>query len=247
VAFTADGRLLIFDHGDDGRFCTWDLATHQETSKVLLSGRPTSGVEDGRYCFDSAAQRMAFAGYNDLCCFDTRTGAALWMHPREGGVHIPTALSADGTRLAVGSGEVRLYDAITGERQRQFDSLAGQVLALAISTNGQRLVTATTADGLQLWDAGSGALLQTFAWQVPGYAMSAPALSADGQWLAVMGSSSAIGAHETGIFNTDTGRLKWVIRFQTDASFGADIPLSFSPDGKFLYTAAGRIEAWRLK
>ena len=104
MAFTAAGQLLIFDHGDDGRFRTWDLATHQETNKVLLRGKPTSGVDDGRYSFDGTAQRMAFAGNNDLGCFDTRTGAALWMHPGEGGVNIPAALSADGTRLAAGSG-----------------------------------------------------------------------------------------------------------------------------------------------
>jgi len=252
VAFTAGGELLIFDHGNYGRFRAWDLATHQETSKVLLSGKPTSGVDDGRYSFDRTAQRMAFAGYNNLACFDTRTGAALWMHPREGGVKIPAALSADGSRLAVGGGTdypqvVRLYDAVTGERLRQFDSLAGQVLALAISSNGQRLATATAADGLQLWDAGSGKLLQTFAWQVPGWGMGVPVFSTDGQWLAAVGASSAIGAHEIGILNTETGRLKWVIRFQTDSSFGADMPLAFSPDGTFLYTAAGRIEAWRLK
>lgn len=252
VAFTASGQLLIFDHRDYGRFLAWDLATHQETSKVPLSGKPTSGVDEGSYSFDGTAQRMAFAGYNDLVCFDTRSGAALWMHPRDGGVKIPAALSVDGSRLAVGGGTdfpqvVRLYNAVTGERLQQFDSLAGRVLALAISTNGQRLATATAADGLQVWDTGSGKLLQAFAWQVPGWNMGAPMFSADGQWLAVVGSSSAIGAHEIGIFNTDTGRLKWVIRFQTDSSFGADMPLAFSPDGKFLYTAAGRIEAWQLK
>ena len=252
VAFTAAGQLLMFDQGDYGRFRTWNLATHQEISKVLLSGKPTSGVDDGRYSFDRAARRMAFAGYNDLGCFDTRTGTALWLHPREGGVNIPIAQSADGTRLAVGGGTdyprlVRLYDAVTGERRRQFDSLAGQVLALAISANGQRLATATAADGLQLWDAGSGKLLQTFAWQVPGWEMGDPVFSADGQWLAAVGASSAIGVHEIGIFNTDTGRLKWVIRFQTDSSFGADMPLAFSPDGRFLYTATDRIEAWLLK
>jgi len=142
---------------------------------------------------------------------------------------------------------VRLYDAVTGERLRQFDALAGHVLALAISSDGQRLVTATAADGLQLWDASSGKLLQTFAWQVPGWNMGAPVFSADGQWLAVVGSSSAIGAREIGVFNTETSRLKWVIRFQRDSSFGTDMPLAFSPDGKFLYTAAGLIEAWRLK
>ena len=77
MAFTADGQLLIFDHSDYGRFRTWNLATHQKISKVQLSGKPTSGVDDGRYSFDRTAQRMAFAGYNDLGCFDTRTGAAL--------------------------------------------------------------------------------------------------------------------------------------------------------------------------
>jgi hypothetical protein len=248
VAFTATGQLLMFDHGDYGRFRTWDIATHQETNKMLLSGKPTSGVDDGRYSFDRNAQRMAFAGYNNLGCFDTRTGTALWMHSKEGGVNIPVALSADGTRLAVGGGAVvRLYDAVTGERRRQFNSFASQVEALNISSNGDRLVTATTADGLQLWDAGSGTLLRTFAWQVPGYSMSSPAWSTDGHWLATVGSSSAIGAHEIGIFNTDTGRLNWVIRFQTNSSFGADMPMAFSLDRKYLYTATDRIEAWPLK
>jgi len=63
-------------------------------------------VDDGRYSFDRTAQRMAFAGYNNLGCFDTRTGAALWMHPREGGVKIPAALSADGSRLAVAAARI---------------------------------------------------------------------------------------------------------------------------------------------
>ncbi|MGH7941093.1 MAG: WD40 repeat domain-containing protein [Limisphaerales bacterium] len=252
VAFMAADQLLTFDHGDFGRFLTWDLATRQETSKVLLKDKPTSGVDDGRYSFDGGAHLMAFAGYNDLGCFDTRTGAALWMHPHEGGVNIPIALSADGRRLAVGGGAdypqvARLYDAVTGKRLRQFDSPAGRVLALAISSNGWRLVTATAADGLQLWDCTTGKLLRTFAWQVPGWGMGEPVFSADGQWLAAMGYSSAIGAHQIGIFNTDTGRLKWVIRFQTDSSFGADIPLAFSPDGKTFYTAADQIEAWPLK
>ncbi len=251
VAFTTTGQLLIFDKGDYGRFRAWDITTHQEANKVPLSGKPTSGVDDGRYSFDRTAQRMAFAGYNDLGCFDTRTGAALWMHPREGGVNIPIALSADGTRVAVGGGAgypqvVCVYDAVTGERLRQFDSFAGQVLGVALSADGRQLATATAADGLQLRDADSGILSQSFAWQVPGWNMGPPVFSADGRWLAAVGFTSAIGVHEIGIFSTNTGRLKWMIRFPTDASFGADIPLAFSPDGKTLYTAGSQLEAWPL-
>lgn len=252
VAFTADGKLRMFDKGEYGRFRTWDPATHRETGKVLLSGKPTSGVDYGRYSFDRTAQRMAFAGYNDLGCFDTRTGAPLWMHEGEGGVNLPIALSADGRRMAVGGGRdypqvVRLYDADTGERLRQVNGLAGSVLAVALSGDGRRLVTATAANGLELRETDTGKLLQTFAWQVPGWDMSAPVFSADGQWLAAMGSSSAIGAHEVGVFNTQTGKLKWVVRFQADSSFGADLPLAFSPDGKFLYTATDQVAAWALK
>ena len=36
VAFTVTGQLLTFDHGDNGRFLSWDLATHLETKNVLL-------------------------------------------------------------------------------------------------------------------------------------------------------------------------------------------------------------------
>ncbi|HEY1789027.1 MAG TPA: hypothetical protein VGJ73_12765 [Verrucomicrobiae bacterium] len=252
VAFKTSGQLLVFDHGDYGRFLTWDLAGHHETKEVLLSGKPTSGVDDGRYSFDRSAQRMAFAGYNYLGCFDTRTGAALWMHPHEGGVNIPAVLSADGTRLAVGGGAdfpnaVRLYEAVTGERLRRFDSLGGHVLGLAISANGRRLAIATAANGLQLWDCANGKMLQTFAWHVPGWDMGEPEFSADGQWLAAVGFSSTIGAHVIGVFDTATGKLKWVIQFQTDSSFGANTPLAFSPDGKYLYTATGQLEAWLLK
>lgn len=248
LAFTAASQLVIFDDGDNGRFRTWDMATQQETSKVPLSVKPTSGVGGGRYSFDRTAQRMAFAGFDGLGCFAPRTGAALWMHPREGDVYISAALSADGSRLTVGGGRgyprlVRLYDAITGERQRQFDSFASPVLALALSNNGGRLVTATVADGLQIWDSGSGKLMQTYAWRVPDWNGGALVFSADGQWLAAEGFSSAIRANEIGIFNTDTARLKWVIR----SPFGAGGCLSFSPDGNFLYTAADRLEAWRLK
>ena len=142
---------------------------------------------------------------------------------------------------------VRLYDAVTGERLRQFDSLAGQVLALALSAMACWLVTATAADGLQLWDCATGKLLRTFTWHVPDWDMGEPVFSADGQWLAVEGFQSTIGAHEIGIFNTDTGTLIWVVRFQTDSSFGENMPMTFSPNEKFLYTAAGRIEAWSLK
>ena len=44
------------------------------------------------------------------------------------------------------------------------------------------------------------------------------------------------GTHEIDIFNTNKGRLKLLIRFQTDLSFGSNAPLAFSPDGKLIYT-----------
>jgi outer membrane protein assembly factor BamB len=255
MAFEADGqRLMVFDRAEYGRFSEWNIATRQPVGQVLLTGKPQSGVDQGAYGLDHAALHAIFSGYNDLVCFDTRNGEPLWSHPREGGVRSLAALSWDGTRLAAGGGcktpqVVSLYDATSGTLLQQFDRLAGPVLALALSSDGLNLVTATSASGVQLWDATSGKLLKEYAYQVPGFGqnMSAPAISPDGRWLAVVGASAQIEESRVGVFRTDSGELEWEIQVKADASIGSGIPLAFSPDGKTLYTGAGWLAAWLLE
>lgn len=254
VAFEPDRQqLMAFDGTAYGRFSEWNLATRQQVGQVPLTGKPTSGVDRGAYCLDGAALHAIYLGFNDLICFDTRSGKPLWSHTGEGAVRGLVALSSDGTRLATGGGYrnpnlVNLYDAMSGKLLRQFDQLAGSVLALALSSDGRNLVAASTAAGLQLWDTISGKLLKEYAYQVPiGQNMSAPAISAEGRLLAVVGAPAQIDKSRVGVFRMDSGELEWEIQVKTDGSIGSAIPLAFAPDGKMLYTGAVRLEAWLLK
>lgn len=253
MAFQNDPqRLTVFDNALYGQFSEWNVTTRQPAGSVLLTGKPRSGMDEGAYGFDRAALRMAFSRYNDLACFDTRNGKALWLHECEGVGRHDIALSQNGTRLAASAGVenprvVRLYDAVSGDLLRQFDRHASPVLALALSSDGRKLVTVSTAGAVQLWDAATGELLKTYAYQVPSWGMSAPVLSPDSQWLAVVGAEARIGASRIGVFRVDSGDLEWEIQLKTDASIGPGFPLAFAPDGTFLYTGTRRLEAWPLK
>lgn len=255
AAFRADGTRLIVFHQDgqfDARFSEWDLATRQQISDVLLAGKPTSGVSEGAYTL--AGTRAVFAGYNDLVCFDAQGGKPLWVHPGEGGVHPPIALSADGTRLAVGGESeypqmVKIYDALPGNPVRQFAQRASPVLALALARDGRKLATVSTADGLQLWDTTTGKLLKSYPYQMPAGPSSfllAPAFSPDGRLLAVVGAEAQIDKGRIGVFRVDSAELEWEIRIKSDGAIGSKIPLAFAPDGKTLYIGGTRLEAWPL-
>jgi WD40 repeat protein len=251
MAFGSNGEeLIVFDRTDYGQFAEWNILTRQRTSHVLLTGEPTSGVDEGAYCFDAAGRRAVFAGYNDLMCFDTSDGKALWSHPGESGVGSRAALSPDGTRLAVTGGfgnpkVVRLHDAASGKVLKSFQRFAGPVLALALSRDNRKLVTASGADGVQIWDAATVKLLTAFPFQVSNLGPGAMALSPDDQWLSVVGASSN-GDTQIGVFGASNGQLNWEIQPKAGESFDPGIPAAFSPDGKILYTGSKRLEAWPL-
>jgi hypothetical protein len=252
MAFESGGqRLMVFDRAEGGRFKEWNIAARQGVGRVLLTGKPQSGVDQGAYEFDRAARCAIFSGYNELACFDTRSGQPLWLHSGEGGVGSHVTLSEDGTRLAatrgVGSPRVvRLYDATSGKILQSFDRFASPVLALTLSSDGRKLVTASGAGGVQLWDAATGNLLRAYACRVPNWGASAVVLSFDDQWLAVEVASPRYGEATIGIFRVSSGDLEWEIPTKPGDSFGPGIPLAFSPDGKILYTGNKRLEAWSL-
>jgi WD40 repeat protein len=176
----------------------------------------------------------------------------MWMRHKEGGVRSMIAVSPDGTRLAVRGGfandrNVRLYDAVSGNPLRQLDRHAGAVLALALSSDGRLLATASAADGLQLWDAGTGGLLKDYACQVSSWSTGELVFSPDDRWLAIFVDSSQIGGGRIDVFHVDSGELEWEIQIKWDEPNGSRIPLAFAPDGKRLYTGGRRLEAWPLK
>ena len=241
-------RLMVFDRAEYGRFSEWNLTTRQQIGQVLVADRPSSGLDEGAYSLEGLTLRAVFSGYNDLVCFDARSGKRLWYLPRKGGVSSLVTMSFDGMRVATGGGSenprvVNLYDATSGKLLRQFDQFAGSVRGLTLSSEGHELATASTADGAQLWDTTTGKLLQSYAYQVPNWGMSTPILSPDGRWLAITHASINIGDNRVGVFRKASGELEWEIQVKTDGTIGG---LAFSPDGNILYTGAQRLEAWSL-
>ena len=249
IAFQpGSGNLVIFDSDNYGQFSEWDVVSRQQLRRVSLTGKPTSGVGDGTFCFDPVGSEAAFAGYNDLVVFDVHSGKALWTHRGEGGGKCPIGFSADGTRLAVGGlsespKAVKLYDAATGRRLRQFDQSASPVLALVLSSDGGKLATTSIADGVQLWDTATGKLLKEYAFQAWSWPRDTLAFSPDGQWLAVFGATDKIGESCIGILRVNTGELKWQIQCESDAAAG---PMAFAPDARTFYTCGARLQAWSL-
>src|SRR5438067_1810054 len=73
------------------------------------------------------------------------------------------AFSADGKRLASGSGDrtVRLWDAETGALQSTLEGHSDWVRSVAFSADGKRLASGSDDRTVRLWDAETGALQST--------------------------------------------------------------------------------------
>lgn len=117
----------------------------------------------------------------------------------------------------------------------------GRVNGLSFSPDGKRLVTAAGEPGLfgeaKLWDAATGALLQTFR----GHADSlySAVLSPDGKLLATSSYDQQIK-----LWDVATGKEVRTLAGHNDAVFD----LSFRPDGKILASASGdrTVKLWNV-
>lgn len=152
------------------------------------------------------------------------------------------AFFPDGAHLAVarygGVERVALADRsvlgrITGHQ--------GRVNGLSFSQDGKRLVTAAGEPGLfgetRLWDAATGALLQTFRGH--GDSIYAAVLSPDGKLAATSSYDQQIK-----LWDTATGKEIRTLSGHNDAVF----ELAFRPDGKILASASGdrTVKLWKV-
>jgi WD40 repeat protein len=99
------------------------------------------------------------------------------------------AFSPDGRHLASGDldGEVKIWDARTGDQRHTFRAHDGAIMALAFSPDGKCLATGTRygQDSVKVWDVSTGRLLHTLAGHANG--IEGLAFSPDGERLGSAG------------------------------------------------------------
>jgi WD40 repeat protein len=179
------------------------------------------------------------------------------------------AFASDGQTLAGAiSGEVRIWDATTGDLKQTLKPRSGTVWSIAFSPENRLLAGYGTAPlarirvgRLTLWDVRSGAIVRSLdAGEADGAAAPGTlAFSPDGKSLASAGVGVANGQMSIGdrnvgfgnrlinnikLWNVATAALLWT---SPDGDRGPVTSLGFSPDGLSLYccdsSATSRIDA----
>ncbi|RYO77637.1 hypothetical protein DL764_010199 [Monosporascus ibericus] len=152
---------------------------------------------------------------NWSACLSTLTG--------HGGLVSSVAFSADGSRLASGSGDctVKVWDAATGACLSTLTGHRRLVNSVAFSADGSRLASGSGDDTVKVWDAATGACLSTLTghrdW------VNSVAFSGDGSRLASGSDDCTVKVWDaaTGAcLSTLTGHRGWVnsVAFSGDGS-----------------------------
>jgi WD40 repeat protein len=137
------------------------------------------------------------------------------------------ALTPDGSRLAavdVG-GAVTLYETGGGTPVKQFAGLSGEGTAVAVHRDGTRLAAAA-GSAVNVWDAGTGAVLQTLTAPGP---VAALGFSPNGAHLAVGTRNNT-----TTVWRIADGRRLLDNQGHSNVVTG----VAFRADGRYLYTTS---------
>jgi WD40 repeat protein/thiol-disulfide isomerase/thioredoxin len=247
VCFSPDGKRLA-SGVLDGTVIVWDAQTGQDL--FTLKGHTGRAY---LVCFSPDGTRLASAGGElkkpgQVKVWDAQTGQdLLTLRGHTGGV-LSVRFSPDGTRLATASvgmdgtgkllpGEVKVWDAKTGQDLFTLQGHPGPVKSVCFSPDGRRLVGISGGyydkqhGEVKVWDAQTGQELLTFK----GY--TSVCFSPDSRRLA--GASSDKTAK---VWDAQTGQELLTLRGHTGAVLG----VCFSPDGTRLTTASAdrTVKVW---
>jgi WD40 repeat protein/DNA-binding SARP family transcriptional activator len=224
VALSPDDRLVATIHADETARI-WDAATGEQ--RRVLRGH---GADVTRPAFSPDGRWLAVGGEGgSVRIWDVAAGTEeMTLAGHLAPVH-SAAFSPDGSRLVTARDTTaHIWDLATGKVVVTLTGHAWDVTSAVFSPDGRRVATASVDAEARIWDAETGALLQTFAGPS---SLEAVAFSPDGTRLAAVGSDAL-----ARVWDVETGRELLTLAGPTG---GGLLSVAFSPDGDRLL-ASGR-------
>src|SRR5262245_39307531 len=247
------GGFSTTQRGDNPFARLWDIDTGKQVGELVLStargqlcffwNRPTA------VSFSPDGQRIAVGFSDDLVGVWDATGGQerLTFNGHRGQVSA-VAFSPEGAELATAgsSGTVFLWDVATGKEARRFEGHAsGGVSSVQFSADGRRLVTAGQDRTARVWHVSSGRELAVFRGhsgpvEAAHFLPGAETVGTAGDntlrfWSVPPAPPVPTLLHEP---DPPSGRLASLLAKAPARHTGAVTALTFSPDGRSVYTGS---------
>jgi WD40 repeat protein len=191
-----------------------------------------------------ANQLIVSSACGEVSFWDLASGEAQETLRKEfslGGGSVYTSITSDGTRAVISgvTQQIETWDVAASQKLEAFSSGEQPIYYGSLSPD-DRLFAATAADGsFKIWEMVPRGEKQVFTVSA-GLRVARSAYSADGKRLAVLSTSSASDYGEIRIYDTVSGTLLRNIQ-----EYRICCSLAFSPDGKYLVSAAdGGFRVW---
>ncbi|MDR0376192.1 MAG: GYF domain-containing protein [Spirochaetaceae bacterium] len=180
LAYSPDGRCIIFRPGDDHIIRIWDVESGRELQ--TLKGH-TDRVISGAYSPDG--RRIASGSWDHTVrIWVVESGRELQTLKGHTEVVISVAYSPNGRRIASGSWDhtVRIWDAESGRELLTLWGHTDRVYSMAYSPDGRCIASGSLDNTVRIWDAESGYELGTLEGHTE--AVCSVAYSPDGRRIA---------------------------------------------------------------